>query len=821
MQAFRPRAWIGAMKRSLARRPAEAPDPRPLSLRALAREKEPWLLVGAAVLLFFKPLFLGQTLFFRDLYLHFFPKKLYLLSLLTSGQLPLWDTLLHGGQPFFSDPINHVLYPTNLLYLVLDPVTAFNLEIAGHFILAATGAYVLARAMGLHRSSGLVVGTVFAFCGYTLSLGNHLTRLLAMAGLPWILAFWHLYLEERRRRWFFLAVAAQVIQWLSGGPEMVVLTAILVAGWAVICRPPGVSVGRRLAAWAGLEVLSVLIAAVQLVPAAELVARSQRVGASFSAFSKWSVRPERLPELVVPGFLGRADTLAMEDFWGTDLEEGSFPYILSLYLGLGTLVLAFAALTLGGTGLPRRVRRLGLALLAVSAALSLGRFLPGLEAVFPYLPFVSLFRFPVKFLAAWVPVVALLAGAAVESLFYGAPDRSRFVRVAAGLGVAAALLLGAGVALAASGGLAAGFETFLFSNEGSVVTRGLVSGCMHAGVFAMVMCVILAVARRGVRAWQPYLLAVVVAADLLLAGRTLNPATPRAFFTAVPRVAAYLHDQGGRLFRVRAPERVVLRSPSNDIASLYLWYRTVLDSYAGFSYGIPVVFHDDFDGLAPRPTVELTSRVLELPWDRRLPILSAASVSWVLTHERLALGGLEPVAPVPNASTLDFNLYRNTSAVEPVAFVTSPRFVDTREEALRAVGEPGFDPRREAVLLAPPVALPACAEPAPGVRVVERTANALRAVVRSSCGGYVVFSESFDPGWRASVDGVPTEQIGANVAFAAVRVPPGEHLVERRYVPAGLVPGAIFSFLGVLAFAGAWRFRLPERLLGGAAGSGT
>ena len=133
----------------------------------------------------------------------------------------------------------------------------------------------------------------------------------------------------------------------------------------------------------------------------------------------------------------------------------------------------------------------------------------------------------------------------------------------------------------------------------------------------------------------------------------------------------------------------------------------------------------------------------------------------------------------------------------------------------------GLDCKKVKGHWSPPVALPACAEPAPGVRAVERTANAFRAVVRSSCGGYVFFSESFDPGWRASVDGVPAGQIPANVAFAAVRVPPGEHLVERRYVPAGLVPGAIFSFLGVLAFAGAWRFRLPERLLGGEAGSGT
>jgi hypothetical protein len=814
------RAWLGAIRGLLAKEPAAGQSVGPVSLRALVREKELWLLVGAGVALFFRPLFLGQTFFFRDLYLHFYPKKLYLASLLLSGQLPLWDTLLHGGQPFFSNPINHVLYPTNLLYLVLDPVTAFNVEIAGHFILAGVGAYVLARAIGLHRASSLVAGAIFAFSGYTLSLGNHLTRLFAMAGLPWILAFWHLFWKERRQRWFLMAVVAQVIQLLSGGPELVVLTVLLLGCWAVAVQRSGLGVGRRLLAWIGLEVLAVAIAAVQLVPAAELVARSGRVDAPFSTFSTWSVRPARLPELAVPGILGRTDTLAMEDYWGTNLEEGRLPYILSLYLGLCTLVLAFAALATRTGGLPRRVRLLATVLLAGTGALSLGSYLPGLDAVFPYLPWVSIFRYPVKFLAMWVPIVALLAGVAVESLFYGAHDRSRLRRMATALGGAAAVLLGAAATLATSPGLATRVESSLFAREGPAVTRALVWGCAHASVFGLLACLIFAVARRGARAWHPYLLAAVVAADLLLAGRTLNPVTPRAFFTSVPRVAALLHDQGGRLFRARAPARVMLRSPSNDIASFYRWNRTVLDSYVGFSYGIPMIFHEDFDGLAPRPTVELTSRFLELPWERRLPILSAAGVSWVLTHERLALKGLEPAAAIPNASTLDINLYRNRTAGELVAFVPSARFVNTRGEALDAVAELGFDPRREAVLLAPRVPLPACPSHGSSVQVVERSANACRVMVRSSCGGYVVFSESFDPGWRTTVDGVSAEQVPANVAFAAVRVPSGEHLVQWRYVPAGVVPGGICSFLGVLALAGAWRFRLAERLLGSATESG-
>ena len=74
--------------------------------------------------------------------------------------------------------------------------------------------------------------------------------------------------------------------------------------------------------------------------------------------------------------------------------------------------------------------------------------------------------------------------------------------------------------------------------------------------------------------------------------------------------------------------------------------------------------------------------------------------------------------------------------------------------------------------------------------------------VTNACDGFVVFAEPFYPGWRVSVDGRRVPILRANMAFSAVMLPPGTHLIERRYVPLSLIVGAFASLLscGILGW---------------------
>ena len=57
----------------------------------------------------------------------------------------------------------------------------------------------------------------------------------------------------------------------------------------------------------------------------------------------------------------------------------------------------------------------------------------------------------------------------------------------------------------------------------------------------------------------------------------------------------------------------------------------------------------------------------------------------------------------------------------------------------------------------------------------------------------------WDPGWRATVDGVPAEVLRANHGFRAVAAPAGAHRIEMIYRPRPLVVGLAISAVGWLA----------------------
>ncbi len=105
--------------------------------------------------------------------------------------------------------------------------------------------------------------------------------------------------------------------------------------------------------------------------------------------------------------------------------------------------------------------------------------------------------------------------------------------------------------------------------------------------------------------------------------------------------------------------------------------------------------------------------------------------------------------------------------------------------------------------------LPADATVSGTARIVEDLPERVVIEADAATPAYLVLSDTFDPGWSATVDGQPAPIWPAYLAFRAVYLPQGKHTVVFIYRPAGFVlglgaerlrhaPGAVFL---VLAFA--------------------
>jgi hypothetical protein len=122
--------------------------------------------------------------------------------------------------------------------------------------------------------------------------------------------------------------------------------------------------------------------------------------------------------------------------------------------------------------------------------------------------------------------------------------------------------------------------------------------------------------------------------------------------------------------------------------------------------------------------------------------------------------------------------------------------------ALDALFMPGFDFRRRALVDAdaPPAGTPG--PPAgPWARITRETANVMTIDVACDSESTLVVLDSYNAGWRAEVDGVEARLARADGLFRAVRLAPGVHTVEMRYVPPGLAVGGAISAASAIALA--------------------
>jgi hypothetical protein len=180
-------------------------------------------------------------------------------------------------------------------------------------------------------------------------------------------------------------------------------------------------------------------------------------------------------------------------------------------------------------------------------------------------------------------------------------------------------------------------------------------------------------------------------------------------------------------------------------------------------------------------------------------MLQLGGVTHVVALHADTFADLSPVAALPGLYDEPVRLFAVPDPMPRTYVASSVRAA----EGLAAVGllpDPGFDFRREVLL--PPGAAPGPARARGVSRVGEEDPSSVAIEVETETGGYVVLLDSFDPGWRATVDGDPAAVLPANGLFRAVLVPPGRHRVRFAYRPpvqaAGLASTALAAGLLVL-----------------------
>jgi hypothetical protein len=768
----------------------------------------------------------GKALFWGVVSLQFVPWRTAAWAILRSGHLPIWNSLNGMGAPLLANYQSALLYPPNWVYFLILAVSnigwaAWGLAIVAalHLVWAGLGIAFLARRLGIDKLGQTVSGLAFALSGYLVGRLGFLSINASVAWLPWVILGVegilarnqppalignpvaggelgrspsdHTFKKLLGEIWDVRGLALCLgMQLLAGHAQIAWYTLLLAGLWATLgawrreefgrdensLPKPLPKIQRIGTTWARLllaVLLGIGISAIQLVPTLEYLRESQRsTQVDYEFAMTYSFWPWRFLSLLAPDMFGNP---SHGDYWG----YGNY-WEDALYIGMLPLLLAIFALV------KRKSNTWPLFCLSlISMVLALGKNTPIFPWLYQHVLTFALFQAPTRWSIWAVFCLALMGGWGVtawrrprdKGLYWSRLGTAGALAVTIGSGLAWYFLREINItylratALAGIWGFGAGVLTLLAPPEDD--------DPVSSPAF--------------LRKTWPGAVVIIVLADLWVAGWGLNPGIDRSFYYQSPYVDTTVHPArlDGRIYLPEDLEeyqkydrfmRFDSFYPEEDWQSLHQVLLSDLNLLNGYSSV------NNYDPLVPGRYAQWMQRLaIENPTQQE-SILNLMAVSSVENIDSGAQNGVS---------------FKQVGSGSRVRWLPCTIFVSAGEAALEKVYSDEVNLDTQIILEGKDDAgTQECqgTDQQPRLKVTSETANDLNIQVDSSLDGWLLLSDVWYPGWRATVDGKGVRIWKADYLFRAIQLKSGAHEISFTYRPVSFYLGTLITVITILFF---------------------
>jgi hypothetical protein len=748
-----------------------------------------------------------------------------------------WSTYINSGDTNEggSASMQFLLFK-NLVFGLFPAPASVAWYIVFHLFIGAAGTYCYCRLIGTSRMAALLGGLIFAISPENASLINagHVMKIATISFAPWAFYFFEKGFQTRRLIFFMTTAVVLAYQFFHTHWQIAFYTCLGMALYAVIrlafiYRSERTEGKRGILQLLGFNLVLLFFflstVAISLAPLANWskgTNRGSESGANTAAGSSarqpkgggldreeamsWSLPPEELAALVIPGLFGFSRQEAGPNpnnissyYWGRMHFTQTVSYVGLLPLLLLPLPLIF-----------RRDPITWIALTAVVVGLlfSMGKYTPFYNFLFDYFPGINRFRVPKMIMFMPVLGVGVLAARGLDILrdetLRGTQAFNRYI-----VGVVAVPLLLLLLLAAELVGKELWLNRFIeilsqptrYEQGGEQLVLQRWNNLVFETGFAVGLAALFATLFAAFH-WKrlptrifPYLL-------LLL------------FFFDVGRVNSkfmFLVDEPHRDKGVKPPQVEYL------LANKSSQYRMLpMDGSDPMQYataGLPVMF--------------TSNPVQQVRWQQFLDVFTVAgpmpdilNVKYLVMptaeyqQQKSALGAkYVPVFTTPEAATV---VLENRNVIPKAWLVPSVAVINDPAQRLAILQNPAFNPRAVAMVeSAPPFVMadPDRAEPLPPGSVTVSLYEGERIDLTASApvNSLLTLGEKYYKGWVATVDGKPADIVPVNHVLRGVYLTPGTHKVGFRFDPLPFKIGKYLTLLSFVLFAGMlvreWRVR--------------
>ncbi|MBF0147001.1 MAG: YfhO family protein [Magnetococcales bacterium] len=702
---------------------------------------------------------------------------------LSRFELPLWNPYNGLGMPMVSMAVPVFLDVFFSLYLISSQLQMDHIVTALKLWTAGMGLFILARSYGVSSAGAVLGGIVFMLNGAFPSQHAFYRELGALLWTPYVVLFLEKSLQTMRARNILVASVFLALAHLAGNAQNILQIGLFLLIWMlskIIMFRQDHSPSVIFMNLSFVYLLSVLLAAVGFLPFFELVSNPFRVSRDFSLLG-WILKfPEHLQKipfivsLAFPHFFGNSSIFSL-----VSLVNEQWVHFVYGYAGLFPLLLAILAASWSTGTVSRQFRFIGIAVLVII-------FLTPLVLVV-YM----------RFQVFWCFSIAILSGFGLDLL----TKQENRIRL---LGVERLVLrLGSIVILA-------WFAVYIFIE----MNRSLLISIGYRFIEDL----------KG----KDYIFFPFYKQKIFNTISYYNFDNPKLIFTLLLLFcfAILINLLRRGILSEPVVKAGVILLVCLDLGSFFLSYVSYIDLKEHPYYKADA----SIEFLQKNTTIERSLIIDEpqQPWI--LPdftnlmfnlYLTQGSMDFVLPSEAINFDFLTPL----NHSYLNFvntkYIVEKSSKLDPVRFpivydgslrihlnpeampraftVGSFQQFRSQEDVLAMMHSEHVSYQDTVYLLETPTITDlGPATPGDDVTIESYAAREVHINTRHGHHRILVFSDVFDPGWTALLDGVPTPIYKANAIFRAVVLPAGTHHLEFHYQPDSVRIGSWISILSLV-----------------------